>query len=232
MHSWPILYLCTLLDSILWSSRVHLRVGAASCLVQLSRGLLGTVNSNIPGTALILGLLGWVVTFWLCALWSLGGTRSSSLHCRGNRASGVQWVNDRQRDPPVLRSCCPESLFLCEAASSLVLRQELVLEGLIMEWPYLRQIICMQWPHCSEVCNIGRCHYTLMNPSRASSSPHGEGDLQFNVFPISHNPWVAELLRWRIFKKGLYTRNSGYNWVKVPGCFAPSRIIITPGSLE
>lgn len=73
-----------------------------------------------------------------------------------------------------------------------------------MEWPYLGQIICMQWPHCSEVCNIGRCHYTLMNPSRVSFGSLGEVDLQFNVFPVGHSPWIAESLRWRIFKKGLH----------------------------
>lgn len=101
-----------------------------------------------------------------------------------------------------------------------------------MEWPYLRQIICMQWPHCSEVCNIGRCHYTLMNPSRASSGPHGEGDLQFNAFPISHNPWVAESLRWRILKRDYTPGAVGTTESKIPGCSATSRIIITPGTLE
>jgi hypothetical protein len=53
----------------------------------------------------------------------------------------------------------------------------------------------MLWPHCSEVGNSGRyrCHYTLMNSSRASYGPFGKGDLQFNVFPLGHNLWDSRI---------------------------------------
>ena len=41
----------------------------------------------------------------------------------------------------------------------------------------------------SEVCNSDRfrCHQTLVNSSRVSLSPGGEGDLQFNAYQFGHN---------------------------------------------
>lgn len=48
----------------------------------------------------------------------------------------------------------------------------------------------------SEVCNSDRCrcHQILINSSRASLGPGGEGDLQFNAFPFGHNPWDSSIM--------------------------------------
>lgn len=50
-----------------------------------------------------------------------------------------------------------------------------------------------------------RCHQTLINSSRTSLSPGGEGGLQCNAFPFGHGPWDSSVAEIESPREGITT---------------------------
>lgn len=78
----------------------------------------------------------------------------------------------------------------------------------------------------SEVYNSDRCrcHQTLINSSRASFSPGGEGDLQVNAFPFGHNPQDSSITEKENPYEEITSQGLWSNQVRILGSSAISRV--------